>query len=76
MVGIHGIITNPKTDYYTITSAKHIPALRQAFRGEGRKNFSGFPKGWKQSSRGSGGHSSPDAEGYTPFLHYFHSSFY
>ena len=32
-------------------------------QGHKQKNFSGFPIGWKQNSRGSGGHSHPDTEG-------------
>ena len=54
---------------------RHVFDLEFA-REVGKKIFGGFPKGWKQNSRGSGGHSSPDTEGYIPFLHYFRSSFY
>ena len=36
-------------------------------RDVGRKKFLGFPKGWKQNSRGSGGHNPSDAEGISHF---------
>ena len=50
-------------------------AVERRGRGIGRKIWV-VSKIVQANSRGCGGHSSPDAEGYIPFLYYFRGIFY
>ena len=60
----HTVQAIPRWPYMLLVCLDIKTCTRQGRR---PKIFSGFPKGWKQNSRGLGGHSPPDAEGYIPF---------